>query len=164
MIRKLEFEGQSLEINSSVGWLYAYRNRFGHDILPDLMPLVESILAAVASILEESKGTVSADTIRDAFNNDSFIDAFIKIAGMEVITVYNILWAMAYNADKSIPGPDEYFNRFEKLPVDVILPDLFYAIVDSSVSSKNAERLLGRLKKAIPSESISSPSQESTEG
>ena len=153
-----------MEINSSVGWLYAYRNRFGHDILPDLMPLVESILAAMASILEESKGNINADTIRDAFNNDALIDAFIKIAGMELLTVYNILWAMAYNADRSIPAPDEYFNRFEKLPIDIIVPELLYAVVDSSVSSKNAERLLGRLKKAIPSDSTLSPSQESTEG
>jgi len=153
-----------MEINSSVGWLYAYRKRFGHDILPDLMPLVESVLAAMASILEESQGKISAETIKDAVNNDALIDAFIKMAGMEIITVYNILWAMAYNADRSIPGPDEYFNRFETLPIDVIVPELFYAVVDSSVSSKNAERLLGRLKKAIPSDSTSSPSQESIEG
>lgn len=163
MHRKIEFEGQSIEVNTSAGWLYSYRSRFGHDILPDLMPIIESVLGALASVLEESKGELTDKTIIAALNNDAFVDAFIKLAGMEVITIYNILWAMAYNADHSIQGPEDFFNGFEKVPVDIIVPELFYAVIDSSVSSKNAERLLGRLKKAIQSDSMSSPSQESTE-
>ena len=163
MIRTIQIGGQTVEINSSAGWLYSYRNRFGHDILPDIMPILESVLNAVASIAEESKGEFSDETILSAMNNDALVDAFIKMAGMEVVTVFNIFWAMAYNADKSIKGPEEYFNEFETFPLDTIVPEVFKAIVESSVSSKNAQRLLRHLDAVSPSGSKQSRSQESTE-
>ena len=163
MIRTIEFDGQAIEVNSSAGWLFAYRNRFGHDILPDLMPIIESVLGAIASLIEESNGEANAETIRKAMNDDMLVDAFVKMAGMELTTVYQILWAMAYNADKSIKGPEEYFNGFDALPLDIIAPELFTAIVESSVSSKNAKRLLGGLKTLRRSESTLSTSQEPSE-
>lgn len=148
MIKTIMLEDHPVEVNSSMGWLFAYRNRFGHDILPDLMPIIESVLQAISSVLEESQGEMNEKTIAQAMNNDALVDAFIKMAGMEIVTVFNIFWAMAYNADKKIEAPEEYFNRFDCFPVDVVVPELFTAIVESSVSSKNAERLLQSIKKA----------------
>lgn len=164
MIKTLELEGKTIEINTSSGWLYHYRNRFGHDILPDIMPLIESVLAAGVSVLQESGGEITEKTIIDAMNNDSLVDAFIKAAGMEFLTVYNIFWAMAYNADKQIPAPEDYFNTFEVFPLDEVVPALFNAILESSISSKNSKRLLQKVEKLSPSDWIQSRSQESTEG
>lgn len=147
MIKTIEFEGQKVELNTSAGWLFVYRNRFGHDIFPDLMPIIESIVGAIATMLENGEAEVTPDSIKDLMNDDTITDAFIKLAGMEITTVYQVLWAMAYNADKSIGGPEDFFNSFEKFPLDVIIPELFTAIVESSVSSKNGERLLNGLKK-----------------
>lgn len=147
MIKTIEFEGQKVELNTSAGWLFAYRNRFGHDIFPDLMPIIESIVGAIAIMLENGEAEVTPDGIKNLMNDDAITDAFIKLAGMEITTIYQVLWAMAYNADKSIGGPEDFFNSFEKFPLDVIIPELFTAIVESSVSSKNGERLLNGLKK-----------------
>ena len=147
MIKTIEFEGQKVELNTSAGWLFVYRNRFGHDIFPDLMPIIESIVGAIATMLENGEAEVTPDGIKNLMNDDTITDAFIKLAGMEITTVYQVLWAMAYNADKSIGGPEEFFNSFETFPLDVIIPELFTAIVESSVSSKNGERLLNGLKK-----------------
>lgn len=147
MIRTIQIDDQQVEINTSAGWLYAYRNRFGHDILPDIMPIIESILQAIASVLEESEGELNEKNLAAAMNNDALIDAFIKMAGMEIVTVYNILWAMIYNKDRTIPGPEDYFNRFDRIPMDEVVLELFEAIVDSSVSSKNSARLLENIKK-----------------
>lgn len=147
MIKTVQIENQQVEVNTSAGWLYVYRNQFGRDILPDIMPIIESILAAAASILEESKGEISAETALQAFNNDAMVDAFVKMAGMELVTVFNIFYAMAKNADKTIPQPEDFFNEFEKFPVDEVMPELFYLIVESSVSSKNATSLLEKLRK-----------------
>ena len=69
MIREIRIEDRTVEINSSAGWLYEYRNRFGHDILPDIMPIIESVLAAGVSVLQESGGEVNEETIMDALNN-----------------------------------------------------------------------------------------------
>lgn len=147
MIKTIEFEGQKVELNTSAGWLFVYRNRFGHDIFPDLMPIIESVVGAIATMLENGEAEVTPDGIKNLMNDDTITDAFIKLAGMEITTVYQVLWAMAYNADKSIGGPEDFFNGFEKFPLDVVIPELFTAIVESSVSSKNGERLLNGLKK-----------------
>ena len=147
MIKTIEFEGQKVELNTSAGWLFAYRNRFGHDIFPDLMPIIESIVSAIATMLENGGAEVTPDSIKNLMNDDTITDAFIKLAGMEITTVYQVLWAMAYNADKGIGGPEDFFNSFEKFPLDVVIPELFTAIIESSVSSKNVERLLSGLKR-----------------
>lgn len=164
MIREIRIEDRTVEINSSAGWLYEYRNRFGHDILPDIMPIIESVLAAGVSLLQESGGEVNEKTIMDAMNNDALVDAFIKVSGMEFLTIFNIFWAMAYNANDRIPGPKEYFNTFDRFPLDEVTPALLYAITDSSISSKNSERLLNKIKELSPSDLIQSRSQESREG
>lgn len=164
MIREIRIEDKKIEIDSSAGWLYEYRDRFGHDILPDIMPIIESVLAAGISVLQESGGEVNEKTIMDALNNDALVEAFIKVSGMETLTIFNIFWAMAYNANDKIPGPKEFFNQFERFPLDIVVPALFYTIIDSSISSKNAERLLTRLRELSPSDWIQSRSQESKEG
>lgn len=146
MIKTIEFEGQKVELNTSAGWLFAYKNRFGHDIFPDLMPIIESVIGALASLLESGETELNAGNVRGLMDDETITDAFIKLAGMEITTIYQVLWAMAYNADKSIGGPEDFFNSFEKFPLDVIIPELFTAIVESSVSSKNGMRLLGALK------------------
>lgn len=146
MIKTIEFEGQKVELNTSAGWLFAYKNRFGHDIFPDLMPIIESVIGALASLLESGETELNAGNVRGLMDDETITDAFIKLAGMELTTVYQVLWAMAYNADRSIGGPEDFFNSFEKFPLDVIIPELFTAIVESSVSSKNGMRLLGALK------------------
>lgn len=146
MIKTIEFEGQKVELNTSAGWLFAYKNRFGHDIFPDLMPIIESVIGALASLLESGETELNAGNVKGLMDDETITDAFIKLAGMEITTVYQVLWAMAYNADKSIGGPEDFFNSFEKFPLDVIIPELFTAIVESSVSSKNGMRLLGALK------------------
>lgn len=164
MIREIRIEDKKIEIDSSAGWLYEYRDRFGHDILPDIMPIIESVLAAGISVLQESGGEVNEKTIMDALNNDALVEAFIKVSGMETLTIFNIFWAMAYNANDKIQRPKEFFNQFERFPLDIVVPALFYTIIDSSISSKNAERLLTRLRELSPSDWIQSRSQESKEG
>ena len=146
MIKTIEFEGQKVDLNTSAGWLFAYKNRFGHDIFPDMMPIIESVVGALASLLESGETELNAGNVKGLMDDDTITDAFIKLAGMEITTVYQVLWAMAYNADKSIGGPEDFFNSFEKFPLDVIIPELFTAIVESSVSSKNGMRLLKALK------------------
>lgn len=145
-----------------------YRSTFGHDVLPDLMPLVEAALAGLAEIFGSAvvKGDRSIDPERvmDLMNADALVDMFTKLAGMELTTVLQIFWAMAKNADKSLPPAEVFFSGLERFPMDEIVPAMFYAIVESSVSSKNAASLLARMRDRIPSVLTWSRSQESTEG
>ena len=167
MIKTILIDDRSVEVNTSAGWFYKYREQFGHDILPDLMPLLESVLNATASILKESAGGLNSENMLKMMDNDALVDAFIKMAGMEILTMYNIFWAMAKNNDAAIPRPEEYFNSFETFPMDDILPFMFEGIVESSISSKNAKSLLEKIRKLRRenrSALTESQSQESTGG
>ena len=116
MIREIRIEDRTVEINSSAGWLYEYRNRFGHDILPDIMPIIESVLAAGVSLLQESGGEVNEKTIMDAMNNDALVDAFIKVSGMEFLTIFNIFLGYGVQRERQDPGTEGILQHIRPVP------------------------------------------------
>ena len=171
MIRTLVLDNRPIELDSSMGWLYIYQRQFGHDILPDIMPLIESVVAGMGDILnamvesgEGSEGLKKEEALA-LMNSDNIVDMFIKLSGMELTTILNILWAMVRNKDPQTPEPQKFANSFERMPlIDELAPALFYIILDSSASSKNARSLLERIEKAMPSLSTLLPSPQLTEG
>lgn len=168
MRRTIDIEQHSIEIDTSMGWLFVYRGTFGRDILPDLMPMVEAVVAGLGEVfgtaVVKSDKSIDPEKVMELMDADAFVDMFVKLSGMELTTVLQIFWAMARNADPTVAPPETFYRELEKFPMDEVVPTLFYAIVESSVSSKNAESLLAKLRERIPSLSMWSPSQESTEG
>lgn len=147
MIKRIEFEDHSIELNSSVGWLFVYRTQFGHDILPDIMPVIESLLGIAAEVLGKTrKKEVDLRDVLKAFDSNMLSEIFVTMAGMEVLTILNIVWAMAKKANPKIDGPEKFFDQFEIFPLDVIIPEVLRMVIESSVSSKNAQSLLTTLK------------------
>ena len=143
MIRTIMIEDQPIEINSSLGWLFCYREQFGHDILPDLLPLLEAAAGAVSDFYEEN-GVAKID-------NAALEKMVMSLSTLEVLTIVNILWAMARNAgDKRTPL--EFANSFDPFPFETVAPDLFWTIVKSCSSSKNLQSLIDK----IPMEKIPS--------
>lgn len=168
MRRTISIDEHSIEIDTSMGWLFVYKSTFGHDVLPDLMPLVEAALAGLAEIfgskVVREDHTIDAEKALELMDADALVNMLVKMAGMELTTVLQIFWAMAKNAHRDLPAAEIFYASLERFPMDEIIPGLFYAIVDSSVSSKNASSLLAKLRGRIPSLSMWSQSQESTEG
>lgn len=150
-------KSQSIELNSSLGWLYRYREQFGHDILPDLMPALESMLGLAA------KAFTGGD-YRNILDDDNLAEFMITVSGMETTTLLGVVWALAKNADDDLDDPETFFNSFDAFPIDTVIPEAFRMIANSSISSKNVKRLLTRIAQAKASLSTGSPSQESTEG
>ena len=147
MIKRLEIEGKPVELNSSAGWLYVYRNQFGRDILPDIMPMIESLLTLAIDFMKHSEdGEITFEKLIEFADDDKLDDIFARLSGMETVTLLGIFWALAKNADRSIGQPEEYFNEFEILPLDEIIPAVFRLIIESSISSKNSQSLLNSLK------------------
>lgn len=160
MIKKVAIsKGQSIELSSSLGWLITYKEQFGHDILPDIMPLIESGLTASIKILQSGSGGDLISNIDD----EILTDVFINLSGLELTTILQIVWAMAKKANPEIDSPEDYFDQFERFPVDLIIPVVVKMIVNSMVSSKNAKRLLMMVETQRQSLSMNSSSQASTE-
>lgn len=148
MIKEINIsENEKIKLNASLGWVLRYRAQFGHDILPDLLPMLESGLVLVGGAMDES-GELEW---RKLLDSDTVSSAMISFAGAEFATALNIIWAMAKNADDSIPAPFEWANQFENFPLDQIVPEVIDAVINTVVSEKNRKRL-GALKKKIQPE------------
>ena len=161
---------QSIELNSSMGWLYVYQEQFGHDVLVVIMPAIEAGLNAAFDVAQSSNPEVmKSGNVLDIFrglDKDVFMDAMISLSGMQLSTFVNIAWAMAKNASDDIPEPRTWANGFEVFPMDIIMPEVLKLIVSSCVSKKNRANLsaVTETLKKTPSESSSAPLPESTEG
>lgn len=171
MIKSIKInKDQSVELNGSAGWFFVYRESFGHDILPDIMPIIESGLTMAVNLLQGigvgADGSVDASPrqIVESIDDSVLNDLFINLSGLESTTIMQIVWAMAKNADDDIPSLRTWLNQFDVFPLDDILPKAVRLIIDSTVSAKNARRLLKARNLTAGLRSTKSSSQESTEG
>lgn len=144
MIKTIKIDdNHSLELNGSFGWLITYRTQFGRDILPELMPLLGSLMDLMRGVPINKKITLE-DMI--SIDEDVVDSALIRLSGLESTMFLDIIWALAKNADDDIPDPKEWLNSFDVFPIDKILPDTLEIILSSSVTVKNSKRLLETLK------------------
>lgn len=147
---------KKFEINSSSGWLYAYQEQFGHDVLPVLLPAAEALLQTMADLMKDSKSDNVADILAAA-DEDTISNAFITLSGMQLTTVTNIVWAMAKNANDSIESPREWLNSFDVFPWDIVVPQVLSAALEACISKKKFEKIKETIK--IPNRFQSNESQ-----
>lgn len=167
MIKTIDLgNGQSLEINSSNGWLYIFQEQFGFDVLPVLMPALEAGLKAVGIALQgaDGKKEIKAAELLQNFTDENVTEILTSFAGMQITTLLNIVWAMAKNANDDIKEPRVFYNQFDEFPNDIVIAEVVRQIMKTSISKKNREKIAGRVKTASLSASSVSPSPESTEG
>ena len=125
-----------------------YRDQFGKDIVPALMPILASLMEGVSTIISESgSNEVTMADIADAVQGRS-MDVLLPMFQVEFVdTIINVTWAMAKAADENIEPPKRWVRQFEEFPLDVVVPAVYELVLKGFVSSKN----LKRLKKASAS-------------
>lgn len=141
-------EEQEVTLSNNVGWLLVYKDQFGQDIVPSLIPILNAGIDLVYSIYTTTGGKLDKDTIAK-LDTDVIEAAIYKLAGFEMVDFLNVVWAMAKNADDKIPEPRKWLNQFEVFPMDLIVPAVFDLLYKGMVSSKNSKRLqelIGTLK------------------
>ena len=134
---------KDVRVNNRAGWTITYRDQFGHDIVPTIMPLFAGALDVASGLIRETGKTenVEISDILAIADGDTLINAFIHLSGFEFVEVLNITWAMAKEADDSIADPKTWIREFETFPVDEIVPEVIKLAFKGMVSSKNLERL-----------------------
>lgn len=141
-------EEQEVTLSNNVGWLLVYKDQFGQDIVPSLIPILNAGIDLVYSIYTTTGGKLDKDTIAK-LDTDVIEAALYKLAGFEMVDFLNVVWAMAKNADDKIPEPKKWLNQFEVFPMDLMVPAVFDLLYKGMVSSKNSTRLqelIGTLK------------------
>lgn len=159
---------QEVRLNNNVAWTMEYRDQFGKDIVPALMPILASLMEGVSTIISESgSNEVTMADIADAVQGRS-MDVLLPMFQVEFVDVIiNVTWAMAKAADENIEPPKRWVRQFEEFPLDVIVPAVYELVLKGFVSSKNLKRLKkasASLRNLQPSLSTTSSSPDSNEG
>lgn len=156
---------KEVRLNNNVGWTMAYRDQFGHDIIPTLMPMVATLIDLVSGLITETGKTegIEVKDLLKVADSDKLIDAVIHMSGLEFVEFINITWSLAKCSDDNIPEPKIWVREFEEFPVDTIAKEVFPLIAKGLVSSKNFDRLQTILKPMNKSTSTKSFSQDSSE-
>jgi len=144
-----------VRLNNNIGWSMAYRDQFGQDIIPVIMPMIASGLDIITGLLnstedtDEIKGIKGADILKQ-IDGDTLIDAMAHLSALEFVDLINITWALAKCADDEIPEPKEWVKQFDTFPVDIVAPAVFELIGKGLISSKNWRRLNEAKEKVQP--------------
>ena len=158
---------QEVRLSNNVAWTMEYRDQFGKDIVPALMPVLASLMEGVAAIVSETgKSEISVADIAAALEGRT-MDVLLPLYQVEFVdAVVNVTWAMAKAANDSIDPPKKWVRQFEEFPLDVVGPAVYDLVLKGFISSKNLKRLkkLGEsLKNLQPSHSTTSSSPDSSE-
>ena len=139
---------KAFPIDTSMRWLRIYRDTFGHDILPDLVPLIEAGVSLVADAMN------GKDVDMDELETHMY--------AMEFVTINNVIWALAKNADEQIGDPEEWEDSLDKFTLDEALPKIIDTLASTYISTKKLKPLKEWLK-TRRFQLTSSSFQESTE-
>lgn len=134
---------KELVISNNLAWAMIYKSQFGHDIVPDIMPIVSAITKLLGE-LSKANGTDVASVLK-SLDGDSVQDALIELCALQFTDFINLTWAMAKANDDDIETPDKWVRQFDHFPLDVIAPAVFDLLLKGLVSSKNLKSL-----RAIP--------------
>ena len=159
MEKTIKIGKKSVRLNNNISWAIVYRDQFGRDIIPALMPLLASALDIISGLINETGKTedIELEDLAKLADGDALLNAVIHLGGFEFTDLICITWALAKCADEDIPAPREWIAQFDSFPIDVIAPEVFTLIFKGVVSSKNLKRLED-LKKRIQPSSISTQS------
>lgn len=143
MEKFIKIGNKEVKLNNNVAWTMEYRDQFGKDILPAVMPLLASMIEGVSAIASEadSNGNITVGSIAETLEGRA-IDVLLPLFQAEFVDlVINVTWAMAKAADETILPPKQWVRQFDEFPLDVVGPAVFDMVYKGFVSSKNRKRL-----------------------
>lgn len=167
MEKVIKIGKKEVRLNNNVAWTMEYRDQFGKDIVPALMPVIASMIEGVSTVVSDAGGSdINLADIAGALQGRT-MDVLLPMFQVEFVDVIiNVTWAMAKAADETIAPPKQWVRQFDEFPLDIIGPAVYQLVVKGFVSSKNLKRLkkIGKDLKALqPSHSTTSSSQDSNE-
>ena len=142
MEKIINIGNKEVKLNNNVAWTMEYRDQFGKDIVPALMPVIASIIEGVTTVIADTgKTEITVADIADAIQGRT-MEIMLPMFQVEFVdVVINVTWSMAKAADESIEPPKKWVRQFDEFPLDVVEPAVFDMIIKGFVSSKNLKRL-----------------------
>lgn len=168
MEKTIKIGKQEVRLNNNVAWTMEYRDQFGKDILPAVMPLLASMIEGISTIMADASGDgeLTTSSIAEALEGRTMEVLLPMFQAEFVDLIVNVTWAMAKAADENIETPKKWVRQFEEFPLDVVGPAVYDLVLKGFVSSKNLRRLKkigNELRNLQPSHSTTSSSPDSNE-
>lgn len=144
---------KSYKLTNKVKWMQVYKNEFGRDIMPMLIPVANAFLEIAVSVMKATGGksldmSKAGEVMKDIDIAD-IQSSMYSLAGLEFTDLLAITWSMARTMDDEIADFDTWVDEFvdDFFPVDEIAPTIIEINAKALMSSKN----YSRLRKAVES-------------
>ena len=119
MIKTIKIsKDKDLTISNNLAWAMIYKSQFGHDIVPDIMPIVSAVTKLLGE-LGKMAGKDMAEVLKD-LDGDTIQSALIELCALQFTDFINLTWAMAKANDDDIETPEKWVREFDQFPVDII--------------------------------------------
>lgn len=142
MIKTIKISKEKeLTLSNSLAWAMIYKDQFGHDIVPDIMPIVSAV-AKLFGELQKNSGRDMTDLLKN-LDGDILQSAMIELCAVQFTDFINLVWAMAKANDDDIETPEKWARQFDTFPLDIIAPAVFELVTKGLISSKNLKSLRG---------------------
>lgn len=140
MIKTIKISKEKeLTISNNLAWAMIYKSQFGHDIVPDIMPIVSAVTKLLGE-LGKMAGKDMTEVLKD-LDGDTIQSALIELCALQFTDFIDLTWAMAKANDDDIETPEKWVREFDQFPVDIIAPAVFDLLLKGLVSSKNLKSL-----------------------
>lgn len=142
MIKTIKIsKDKELTLSNSLAWAMIYRDQFGHDIVPDIMPIVSAVTKLFGELQKNSGQDMTA--LLKNLDGDVLQSAMIELCAVQFTDFINLVWAMAKANDDDIETPEKWARQFDTFPLDIIAPAVFELMTKGLISSKNLKSLRG---------------------
>lgn len=112
MEKTLTIDGKEVKFKSTAATPLRYKSQFGKDYFSEILKM-------------ESLTNIKKEKIKAK-----------DIQSIDFEVFYNIIWVLAKTADKTIPEPMEWLDKFNEFPLMEIIPKLQDLIISSLQSKK----------------------------
>jgi len=142
MQKTIKIDGKDITLNNNAAWVMEYKDQFGRDILPALLPVIASAVEGIASVLaDKGEKSLEVKDLAQAIEGRS-MEILLPMLQVEFNDVIiGVTWALAKCADEDIPEPKRWIRQFDTFPLDVIVPEVYDLVITGFTSSKNLKRL-----------------------
>ncbi|HHT7172083.1 TPA: hypothetical protein ACTZ3H_002775 [Bacillus cereus] len=118
MEKTIVIDDKNVLLKSTAGTAIRYKSQFRRDMFADILSL-----GVLSSLLSSNGEQENIDLSQADFSKLDF----------EVI--YNLVWAFAKTADKSVPDPLSWLDTFGEFPIAEIITEI-QDLIKSTVQSK----------------------------
>ena len=94
MEKKIKLDSKtSITLNNNVGWLFLYKDQFGRDIVPTLVPVLNAGIDLVFGVYKETGGKISKESIMQ-IDTAALTAAIYNATAIEAGGLLNIAWGL----------------------------------------------------------------------